>query len=141
MTKSLKTMLQTQKGYRSDILFGSPRYLYNILDILEHEYEELGNEDIVDTMYELNYIEEPTYEAAKQYLETMQTVVGQTLKGVWLVADPADLEEYIPDDDDEETEELRQDMLDTIREVELPEIALPISDLGTQGVLWVVLND
>lgn len=131
-TQELYTMLQNNKGYRSDELYGSPRRPYKALDILEYEYEDLGNEDILNTMFELGYIDEPENDKAIEYIEQLEELAGESYLGLWLFAFKENIKDYFTDD-----EEFNQQLLDSVVEFELPPKALPISDLGSQGVLWI----
>lgn len=150
MTKQLQKMLADRVGYRSDVLFGSPGRLRRALDILDYEYGELGNTDIAYTMQELGYIENPEYEEAYKYIKDLETKLGEELVGIWLTATVEDVLDYVPDEDyvdeeddedyadeEEEEETYAEFIMNNLDTRKIPDVAIPISDLGSQGVLWI----
>jgi hypothetical protein len=125
-SESLKVLEKNGIGYRNPNV-GTIGFQEALLT-LEFEYEELANEDILDTLYDQGYISEPSYEEAVAFINNQQVKANEVMYSVWLCATREDVRDNYPDD--YETEEVYE-----IESYTLPPEYIVLSDLGSQGIL------
>ena len=144
MSMTLNTMLNQKVGFRTENFSGSN--IRNLEDVVYYEIRELKNTDIVDTMNELygldfsyyiDFEEECVYdecywdvfEQIFSHLEKQFNTTRNNLGAIWLTT-------Y----DNVEKIYCKQP-IDKINMVYINHNFYPISDLGSDGVLFVYKKD
>jgi len=131
MTEELKKLIKTRIGYRNENVSHSGKML-PAKKILQYEYEELGNEDILDTLYSQEFIDEPTYEKAILFIDELNKIYEKELYGLWLCSSIKDVKENYPDNYEDYT-------ISEVAVYKIPKEYVVLSDLGSQGIL--ILSD
>ena len=144
MSMTLNTMLNQKVGFRTENFSGSN--VRNLKDVVYYEIRELKNTDILDTMHELygldfsdciDFEEECVYdecywnvlEQIFSHLEKQFNTTRNNLAAIWLTT-------Y----DNVEKIYCKQP-IDKINMVYINHNFYPISDLGSDGVLFVYKKD
>lgn len=114
-TVTLKNLLLYRIGYRNDNLSTGH---YKINDVIHHEINELGNEDIIETC-KIFYGTDDVYAVINRHFGEKQ------LWGLWLTTEDGVISNYNGD----------SEFYDSYK---IPDNALVISDLGDEGALFVI---
>lgn len=119
LSKLTQNIVDTNIGYRNDYLFDGNDFL--IMDVIEYEKNELGNDDIHDFI-KSQYNIKP--KDIKAWLESKFNTKVDKLYGYWL-SSKLGIDTYIDSFDD------------LITEIPLPDKYIILSDLGNDGCLIV----
>jgi hypothetical protein len=141
-SKSAQQLIKNKKGYRNDNLYSSYMLCYKALDVLDYEYHELHNTDIMVTLVNHGLIDTPDYDLAKQFIQEAEVAAGKPMYAFWLCATIKDIDAYyydVFDDADDKSEDEDdadgEQYADTVMVYRLPEVYVILSDLGSQGIL------
>ena len=85
-SNTLKKIINDKRGFRNNNFQNSK--VTNLKDIVKYEYNELGNEDIIDTIYKLyDHKIDKTKNIINNILEFISKLLNEpidNLKGVWV---------------------------------------------------------
>lgn len=126
-SKTLQEMQQSKTGFRSDIYgeqFGGNR---DLKSVVEFELTELENTDIISFCVAKYGIYGNNPESFIRTLEAYfkKRLHTETLYAIWLTSEAGVMKHYLMDFDDKPVG------------YRIPKDALPISDLSSEGVLFV----
>lgn len=135
MSKELLNLEYTRIGYRNNYVseFGKAT---RAQDILDFEYNELGNEDIIDYLYDNGFIGIPSYEDALEFIKAYEEGFDTPMYALWLCASIEDVIENFPDEYDYPKNKIK-----LVDAYELPGWYRVLSDLGEQGILIMSMTD
>ena len=108
-------------GYRTETISSGPR---DIISVCHFEMNELGNEDIPDTLCELGYIGSSSMAEAMAFIESLHR--SGYMEAVWICDTPEAVTNYYST----EYHTIQRGEIDT-----LTVKGILISDLGNEGML------
>lgn len=131
LSAQARMMLLTHRGYRTDAQ--SIHESYTGSEIIDYEINELGNLDILDTMNELYSLNLKTSTDA---INKLDTILGSDFQCLWLANNMLDVIEFYTDG--HKRPKSIQNINSSIDKYYIPNTAILISDIGSDGQLFAV---
>lgn len=134
LSSQARMMLLTHRGYRTDAQ--SVQEYHTGSEIINYEINELGNLDILDTMNELYSLNLTT---STDVVNELDTILGSDFQCLWLANNMLDVAEFYTDG--HQRPESIQNINVPIDKYHIPSTAILISDVGSDGQLFVVSKE
>lgn len=124
-------MLLTHRGYRTDAQSVNEFHIGS--EIIDYEINELGNLDILDTMNELYSLDLKT---STDVINALDSILGSKFQCLWLASNVLDVAEFYTDE--HKRPKSIQNINTPIDKYYIPNTAILISDVGSDGQLFAV---
>ena len=131
LSAQARMMILTHRGYRTDVQ--SIQESHTGSEIIDYEINELGNLDILDTMNELYSLNLKTSTDA---IDKLDPILGSDFQCLWLANNMLDVIEFYTDE--HKRPKSIQNINTPIDKYYIPNTAILISDIGSDGQLFAV---